>query len=322
MKRWSVLALGPVLSACILLARAAHGQEGNAAKAAPTRTGSFGLLTMPTAEVGSPGRLAFAVDASFTEAVGLLVLGERNTRADAALALSFTPHRNVELFGAVSGFGDRESASPGLSGGTATSDRTGGDLLLGTKAATPLGTRFVPGLELGIKAPAGLTGLPSALSAWATLLASLDLTPPNRTPLRAHASVGYYRDGSRARIDFTGLPATTRQVLMYAYGVSDDRVQVALGLDAAIRIPRRHVTLQPLVEYHLEVITAGPDPAFSDSLPSNRDQHWVAVGLRAHVGPAFAFELGTEVALRSVGYPFGPPLAPYRILAGAAFDLR
>ena len=303
----------------LLLAATARGEEGNAA---PTRTGSFGTLTMSTAEVGRPGQLALAVHTSFTNTTGLLVVGERNVRVDAELALSFTPHPNVELFGAALGFGDRESAPPGLPSGSTTGDRGGGDLLLGGKVARPLGARFAPGVELGIEAPSALGALPASISVWVTLMASANLTPPGRTPVRAHINLGYERDGSRARLDFTGLPEATRQVLMYAYGMGDDRVRASLGLDAALPLARGRVTLQPLLEYHVDVVTAGFDPAFANDFPVNRDQHWVAGGLRAHVESGVAFELGTEIALRPVGYAFGPPLPPYRLLAGASFTLH
>jgi hypothetical protein len=287
----------------------------------PGRSGSFGLLGLSTAEVGAPGRLTLAAHASYAEAVGLLVIGERNTRADADCALSFTPHPNVEVFGAVLIYGDRESGSAAFPDGSTVGDRGGSDLLLGAKVASRI-SRIAPALEIGMRAPAALTAVPSSLSAWATLLASIDLIAGGRTPIRAHLAVGYYRDGSRAQIGFTGVPEATRQVELYAYGMGADRVRVGLGLDAAIAVAQGRFALRPLAEYHLEVVTDHPDPAFRNEPPFNRDEHWLAFGLRTLVGPDLAFDLGTEIALRSVGFLHGPPLAPYQLLVGAAFTVR
>jgi hypothetical protein len=93
---------------------------------------------------------------------------------------------------------------------------------------------------------------------------------------------------------------------------------------ATVAFPRfsAGVSIRPLVEYHFELVTAEPDPAFRGDTPLNRDEHWLVFGLRTDLTRAFAFDLGTEIALRSVGFPHGPPLAPYRLIAGAAFILR
>jgi hypothetical protein len=318
------LALAPALLSLLpsLVARGADAGGDLRALDVPTRTGSIGLLTQSTADLGPAGSAALAVHASYAQNVGLLVAGERNIRADGDLAFSFTPSRNLEVFADVVAFGDQESAAPALPGGSAVGERGGANLLVGAKAATPLGRRLRVGPEVGVEAPGAFGGFPASLSAWASLLASLDLTSGGRMPLRAHLSFGYLRDGSRARFDFTGLPEATREVALYAYAMGADRVRAALGLDASIRVDAGRFTVRPLAEYHVEIVTAGPDVAFRSDTPFNRDQHWVVFGLRTDLTKALALDLGTEIAFRSVGVPYGPPLAPYRLLAGAAFVFR
>jgi outer membrane protein OmpA-like peptidoglycan-associated protein len=44
-------------------------------------------------------------------------------------------------------------------------------------------------------------------------------------------------------------------------------------------------------------------------------------GLRARAPSGLTFAAGTNVALRSVGYQYGPPLAPYDVIFGLAFPL-
>ena len=53
----------------------------------------------------------------------------------------------------------------------------------------------------------------------------------------------------------------------------------------------------------------------------NRDQHWVTLGLRATVYKGFTLDAGVDLAIRSVGFPYGTPLPPYNMIFGMAFPM-
>ena len=76
--------------------------------------------------------------------------------------------------------------------------------------------------------------------------------------------------------------------------------------------------LRPFAEYHYELITADPDPALSDQTPYYTDQVWVTAGLRARAGAGVTLIAGVDVGVASVGFPYGPPLAPWNAFAGAS----
>jgi outer membrane protein OmpA-like peptidoglycan-associated protein len=48
---------------------------------------------------------------------------------------------------------------------------------------------------------------------------------------------------------------------------------------------------------------------------------WLTVGAQAQVLHGLTFTVGLDVALRSVGFPYGPPLAPWNMIFGASYPL-
>ena len=61
-------------------------------------------------------------------------------------------------------------------------------------------------------------------------MATLDLRPIARAPLRFHANVNYYLDNSSNLYDFDGTTtANTREVAMFAYGIAASRVRFGAG---------------------------------------------------------------------------------------------
>ena len=184
---------------------------------------------------------------------------------------------------------------------------------------------FSAGAELGLRFLSSISDLafsPDSTSLWIGAVASADLRPINGTPLRFHANANFYLDNSSNLYDFTGTTIFTREVAMFAYGIAGSRLRFALGADAPLEQLTAPVPLQPFVEYHAEIITASADPAFAMYPdPSNRDQHWLTFGLRARVYKGLTLAAGLDVGLRSVGYQYGPPIAPYNLIFGAAFPL-
>jgi outer membrane protein OmpA-like peptidoglycan-associated protein len=118
---------------------------------------------------------------------------------------------------------------------------------------------------------------------------------------------------------------------MYAYGIGRSRLRTALGVDAPFDNLGPGVSLQPFAEYHFEMVTGDPDPTFEDfteprclqrtpnTCNDNADQHWATVGLRAQVPGGLAIDLGVDVGLRSVGFPYGTAVAPFNLVTGLSF---
>ena len=48
----------------------------------------------------------------------------------------------------------------------------------------------------------------------------------------------------------------------------------------------------------------------------------MTLGLRARVFRGLTLDAGVDVGLRSVGYQYGPPLAPYDLIFGLAYPAR
>jgi len=77
----------------------------------------------------------------------------------------------------------------------------------------------------------GISFSPDSTSLWVNALASYDLRP---IPLRFHLNIGYYLDnsGNLQNYDAAKSSAVTRYVSKFAYGISEDRFRLALGVDA------------------------------------------------------------------------------------------
>jgi outer membrane protein OmpA-like peptidoglycan-associated protein len=274
--------------------------------------------------------------------------GDTNTRFQGALTFGLTPLEFMEIFGAVLTSGNKNTRSclvpptqACLSSQSARTDpeiiKSFGDLILGTKLAYALPSGLSIGGELGVRflsSVGGLTFSGDSTSVWINALASWNfqaLEP--KLPLRAHLNLGMYFDNS---YNAPGYPAGTslesRYVSSFAYGLGKDRFRLALGLDAPVADLADWFSLRPMVEYHFEYITAGGDPNFASYGPNctpsptvtcrnNRSQMWMTMGLQAQVAHSLTVMLGLDLELLAVGYPYGPPLAPWNFLFGVGYPL-
>jgi len=212
-----------------------------------------------------------------------------------------------------------------------------GDLSLGTKFAYPLSGGVSAGGELGVRFLSSVSGIsfnPDATSVWLTGLTSWDLRESVRAPLHLHLDLGLYFDNSDAVQSYKGVSRPSKAVSQFAYGIAKDRVRSALGVEGVF-VPTPGFQARPFVEYHLEIITATPDPTFADFRPpvckpnatpgmgtpcrDNRDQQWMTLGTRGQWKNGFALVGAVDLALHSVGFPYGPPLPPYEVSLGLAF---
>ena len=293
-------------------------------------TGPIGLYHVSTAEVGPTGHLRLGLHGQFFRSSNFLVegadhLGDVNTRFAGAFTFGFTPHESIELFGAITSSSNRNVRSD------KETDRTDpeliksfGDLVLGGKAIVPVNPGFSAGAELGLRFLSGISDLsvsPSSTSLWIGPVATADLRQLANVPLRVHANINYYLDNSSNLYDFSNRSQPTREVAMFAYGIAASRLRFGLGVDAPLERFTGPVGLRPFAEYHAEIVTASPDPAFADVAndPGNRDQHWLTLGLRARVFNGFTLDAGVDIGLRPVGYQYGPPLPPYDLIFGMSY---
>ena len=305
---------------------AGEGPKGDPDSYLTSLTGQIGLYHVSTAEVGSRGHLRFGLHGQYFRSSGFLVGGENdttdtNTRFAGAFTFGFTPHQSIELYGAITSSSNRNerTSEPGRTDPELI--KSFGDLVLGGKAVAPVRPGFNAGAELGFRFLSGISDLsvsPSSTSLWIGPVATVDLRQLARAPVRFHANVNYYLDNSSNLYNFNGRTQPTREVAMFAYGIAASRLRFGLGVDAPLERYTGSVPLRPFAEYHAEIVTASPDPAFAN-VPGdlkNRDQHWLTLGLRARVFQGLTVDAGVDVGLRSVGYEYGPPLPPWDFIFG------
>ncbi len=307
----------------------------------PTLAGPIGLYRISTAEVGPTNHLRLALHGEFFSSSDFLVKGDDNSRLLGDFTFGFTPHRNVEVFGALLTASNRNrrgtTAMPEADRRDPELIKSFGDLVLGAKGQTPVARGANVAFELGFKFLSSVSDLSfsaSSTSLWFGPIFTMDLRRFGGAgvPLRFHANVNYYVDNSANLHDFTGTTVYTQEVASFAYGIAASRFRTGIGVDAPLEKLIPEVPLQPFAEYHAEIVTANADPAFSDYMPPacgdmahpckyNRDQHWVSLGVRARVYRGFTLDVGSDIALRSVGYPYGTPLPPYNFVFGMSFPL-
>ena len=293
----------------------------------PTLAGPIGLYRLSTAEVGPVNHLRLALHGQYFRSSNFLVEGDTNSRLDGIFTFGFTPHESLELFGAILTSSNRNQRAPEEGRRDPELIKSFGDLVVGGKGVLPVARGFSAGAELGLRFLSSISDLsfsPSSTSFWIGAVASLDLRATSQVPLRFHANANFYLDNSSNLYDFTDTTIFTREVAMFAYGIQGSRLRFALGADAPLEGLTAPVPLQPFVEYHAEIVTDSADPAFADPAYQkidNRDQHWLTFGLRARVYRGLTLDAGVDVGLRSVGYQYGPPIAPYDVTFGVAFPL-
>ena len=308
----------------------------------PTLAGPIGLYRISTAEVGPTDHLRLALHGEFFTSSGFLVEGDQNSRLLGDFTFGFTPHKNVELFGALLTASNRNQRGTTQMPEAGRRDpeliKSFGDLVLGAKGQMPLARGANVAFELGLKFLSSISDLSfsaSSTSLWFGPIFTLDLRRfgGGGTPLRLHANVNYYIDNSSNLHDFTDTTVYTHEVASFAYGIAASRLRTGIGIDAPLEKVIPEVPLQPFAEYHAEIVTASADPAFNAYMPPtcgtdaihpckyNRDQHWISLGVRARVYRGFTLDVGTDVALRSVGYSYGTPMPPYNFVFGMSFPL-
>ena len=305
---------------------------------APTLTGPVGLLRTSSAEVGPLHQLRVGLRGEYFSADGFLIERDSNQRLTGGLAIGFTLRPNLELFGALLNSSNRNRRVRDVSDRDPELIKTFGDLILGAKWIHSLGAGTTLGAELGLKFLSGVSELsvsPSSTSWWLGPILTTDLRRVNGIPLRFHANASYYADNSKNLYDLSGLTRNTKAVAMFAYGIAPSRLQLALAVDVPLDGIFPGFPLDPFIEYHASYVTSDADKDFSDYMApncggsdpgrmpclDNRDLQWLTIGARADVYRGVTVDLGVDVRIRSPGFPFGPPVAPWNLMFGVSYPL-
>jgi outer membrane protein OmpA-like peptidoglycan-associated protein len=326
--------------------------------------GSVGLLRMSSADVGGVSQFRLSLHGEYFTGNNFLVQDEsggrtdQDTRLQGALTFGITPIEHLEIFGAVLGSANRNRRLCGPDPVTqvescgSEANRTDpeliksfGDLILGAKVAYPLAPGFSGGAELGIRMMSSITGIsfsPDSTSFWLNALGTYDLKPiTENVPVRFHLNLGYYKDNSNSLVDYStnSTSAFSRYVSKFAYGISQSRLRMALGVDAPFDEVAEGFSLRPMLEYHFEyLVGADADPvilsqehgdasnpncgaATRAACKDNKDLHWVTLGLQAQVLHGLTLTAGLDIALRSPGYPYAPALVPWNFLFGIGYPI-
>ncbi len=293
----------------------------------PSLDGPVGLYHMSTADVGPAHHLRFGLHGEYFKSSSFLLSGDDDSMLAGQFTLGFTPNQYFEIFGGILTTSNRNARDPNEIGRTDPEViRTHGDLLIGPKVVLPVATGTSIGLEGGLRFLASASSLsfsPSSTSAWIGPLATFDLRPIARVPLRIHINANYYFDNSDNVYDLTGTTISSRLAAKFAYGIGSSRARFAAGLDAPLEKWTGPLPLRPFVEYHAEIVTADPDPVLKDVVGAGgpRDRQWLTVGLRAQVYRGATLDAGVDVRLQNAGFMYEPPLPPVNVIFGASYPL-
>ena len=175
-------------------------------------------------------------------------------------------------------------------------------------------------------------------------------------PLRLHLNAGYINDNSVKLLpagqcmNSTGNDSCIRSrvVETFAYGLNNSRVRLALALDLPFhpKVSWGYFGVELFGEYHVEIGVGDGDTTMRDKLimQANADMagcgadaacltrvsdfknrvtgqaaQWLTFGIRLRPVARLVLDAGIDVAIASPGYQYGPPLAPYNVIFGAAY---
>jgi outer membrane protein OmpA-like peptidoglycan-associated protein len=312
--------------------------------AAPTLGGPVGLFRTLTGDSGRSNNFRvglhlglFQVD-SFLIAGNSAVKGDTNSRFTGDLTIGYTPWKFIELYLALFNASNKnERVDPGRTDPQVILSL--GDLALGVKGRYPV-TRFLDlALRLDVKFLNSVSGISfdgSSTNFSVDLIGTLDVRHLVSTvPLRFHVNFGYLLDNSLSLLPTgqcalsTGNDACIRSrvVETFAYGIGSQRLRISLAVDAPIAI--KSVGLQPFFEYHAEVALGDGDQTVFKALhndmtiPNDRltgqSLQYLTLGLRLRPVAGLILDAGLDVGLTSPGFQYGPPVAPWNVILGAAY---
>ncbi|MBC8131423.1 MAG: OmpA family protein [Deltaproteobacteria bacterium] len=286
--------------------------------------------------MGPVNQLRLGLHGEYFGANDFLIAGDANQRLAGGLTVGYTLRRDIELFGALLNSSNRNQRNRDPDDRDPELIKTFGDLIVGAKWILPLSSAATFGVELGLKFLSGISELavsPSSTSWWLGPLFTYDFRRARDIPLRFHAGASFYADNSSNLHALSGVTRATKEVAMFAYGISPNRLRLALALDAPLEKFFPRVPVVPFVEYHAAYVTADADRDFQDFMPpncdptditkkacvDNRDIQFLTLGARAAVYRGITTTLGVDIRIRSPGFPYGPPTPPFNVMFGVSY---
>lgn len=306
---------------------------------AATVGGAAGLLRMRTSDVGPDGSFRLGLHTEMFSKSNFLVEGDKHSRFIGTLALAGSPVDWFEAFLFAQSTSNENTQRRADAGGDVILAL--GDFGLGGKARFGDGM-LSAGPETNLRflnSVGGTTPEWSATNWYLGAVASLD---PRRAgvPVRAHVNFGYLWDRSRELCPTDGTDAkcsterfpepVERIVEEFGQGLNRSRYQFALGVDAPVALGES-LLLQPIVEYHIDIVTGARDEGYLAACTSNsafaevcgdgKDSQFLLLGIRARPAQGLFVDLGVDWGWTSPGAEFGPAPAtpPYNVLIGVSY---
>ncbi len=255
--------------------------------------GQRGLLRMVSASNHPAGVITLGTDLQIFSAKNLLAEGQRHSRMENTISISWTPLRFLEAALALHVISDSSSG--------ATVDELQvavGDPQISLKG----GYEILSGLTIGglvdLRFPSGAGYFEAALSSTNALIALVaSYSLGDRLPLAIHLNLGFFVDGSQNM--FEDLSVLTPGQLFAAQVSSFNRVVTRLGVEYITRY------VGPFVELSLEPYVGGGAPGFTGS-PGR-----ISFGARVWPTKQKGFQIlaAMDVGITGVGYGSRPALA-------------
>jgi outer membrane protein OmpA-like peptidoglycan-associated protein len=282
----------------------------------PSLYGHTGLFHLLGADSTPAGTFTLGLFGELFTGSDVVRAGDENTRVVGRLGLSYTPHPNVEVFGAFSALGNTSNFSdPELI-------QSQGDLRLGVKGFAPFAEGWAAGGALTAMLPTGSNDVGFNFSATSMDFRGFltwDLASSADVPLLMHTNLAYYFDNSARLFKYE-----LQRVERFAHQVSDfDLFEVGLGAE----VPLDYVT--PFLEWRLGLpIGPGDERACSSNpIPCPRDAgfgsfpHVLTLGVKGTPLPGLALNLGVDIGLSTEEATGLPGTPPYNVLFGVAYLL-
>lgn len=279
----------------------------------PGATGSVGVLHVLSADLGRQGLLRLSGLGEYFNLGDFPVIGASDTRSAGTFALSYVALDWLELYASYSAVANSNStSSPNLIASL-------GDVGVGAKLAGRFGRAFYGGLDLqgnSYASPGNQNLRGSAAGLSSQLIATFDMREAAGWPLRLHGNIGAAFDNTRNVLTFDALNAAEQ----YALGINLYH-RLTFGVAAEVPLP----FLSPFAEYGLRLplgvprgLLVGPDGVL---VPLRRVlPQVVSAGLKITAIRDVTLIGGVDFGLsRLVGLGV-PPMPPYNIVFGAAFN--
>jgi len=307
-------------------------------------SGAHGVLRSLSADTGIVGQLRLQFGGEFSNGSDVIIRGDKNTRLGGGITGSYSPWVGTELFGALLGSSNKNQRI--CSGGICQSEegrvdpeviRSFGDLVMGAKFGRQISLEWALAAYGQMRLYSATDGVFFDFGSTSVAfggVATWDLSLRRDLPVRLHVNVGGVIDNSSNLQDFQGVAQPSELSASFGYGMGRSRMQNLLALESKPWRLSSTALLSTFVEYQLDWITGSPNSRFEGftsptcnntsgrACQENRDQQRFAFGVRSSFAKEWSVTGALDFGFRSVGFPYGPPQAPFTMVLqlGRAFD--